>query len=64
MTSASSSSPVVRSAPQANVYTALLLVAVVALAVTLGVVLFTLMSPMPKGYGMEIGDLLAPLTGK
>ena len=64
MTSAPSVSPVVRSKPQANIYTALLLVAVVALVVTLAVVLYTLMSPMPKGYGMEVGDLLAPLTGK
>ena len=47
--------------PRANVYTVLLLVAVLALAFTLGWVLWHLMSPPPTGCGMELGDLFAPL---
>jgi hypothetical protein len=62
MTSVPSASQVVRAKPQPNIYTALLMVAVVVLLVTLGVVLFTLLSPMPKGYGLEFGDLLKPLS--
>jgi hypothetical protein len=37
-------------------------VAIIALAVTLAVVLLTLLSPMPAGYGLKIGDLVSPLT--
>jgi hypothetical protein len=61
MTSAPSSAPVVRGKSQPNIYTALLLVAVVALLVTLVVVLWTLMAAPPKGYGLQIGDLFGAL---
>jgi hypothetical protein len=61
MTSAPSASSVVRAKPQPNIYTVLLMVGVVVLLATLVVVLYTLMSAMPKGYGMDFGDLLAPL---
>ena len=64
MTSAPSIAPVVRAKPQPNVYTALLLVGVVVLLATVVVVLYTLMSPLPKGYDMGLNDLLAPLAPK
>lgn len=61
MTSMPSGGPVVPVKRQPNIYTVLLLAAIVALAVTLGVVLYTLMSPTPQGYGLEFGDLFSPL---
>jgi len=62
MTSAPSSTPAGLAAkPNPSIYTVLLIVAILVLAVTLVVVLWTLMSPMPKGYGLQFGDLFAPL---
>ncbi|HUT57916.1 MAG TPA: hypothetical protein VNA25_08710 [Phycisphaerae bacterium] len=61
MTSTPSGGPVIPVKPQPTVYTVLLLVAIVALVVTLAVVLYTLMSPTPQGYGLEFGDLFGPL---
>ena len=52
---------VVQVQPQANVYTILILVAVVILAVALGVVLHTLLADSPAGYGLNFGDLFGPL---
>jgi hypothetical protein len=50
--------PVVTTRPQADIYTVLLLVAIVCLAVTIGVVLYNLMSPVSAGgYGLSFGDL-------
>jgi hypothetical protein len=50
-----------RAQPQPNVYTVLLIVAVLALLATLVVTLWTLMAPMPGGYGLKFEDLFAPL---
>jgi len=48
--------------PGPNVYTALLLVAIIALAVTIGFSMHHLMSsPQNGGYGLAIGDLFAPV---
>jgi hypothetical protein len=61
MTSAPSGAPLSGSKPQPTVYTALLIVASVVLLATLIVTLNVLMSPMPKGYGMDFGDLFKAL---
>lgn len=57
MTSTPTAAPAAAAKPQPNVYTALLVIAALALLATLVVVLWTLLSPMPNGYGMAIGDL-------
>lgn len=51
----------VRSQPPPNIYTVLLLVAVVALLAALIVTLWTLLSPLPNGYGMELGHFFGPV---
>jgi ABC-type tungstate transport system substrate-binding protein len=63
MTQMQSGSPVVEVRPQANIYTVLLVVAILVLAVTVGVVLYNLLSAVGPdgGYGLEIGDLFKPL---
>ena len=48
--------------PQPNVYTLLLIVAILALALTLGLVMYNLMAPMPTGYGLDFGTLFNPST--
>jgi ABC-type dipeptide/oligopeptide/nickel transport system permease component len=62
MSQLSSQGPVIQVKPQPNVYTVLLVVAAVALAVTIGLVLYNLMAEPPAGYGLSFGDLLGPLT--
>ena len=57
-----SARPVHGAQPQPNVYTVLLIVAVLALVATLIVVLWTLMSATPAGYGLKLEDLFKPLT--
>ena len=49
-----------KGAPQANVYTVLVIVAILALGVTIGLVLYNLLSPVPDGYGLDIGALFDP----
>lgn len=51
--------PAQSSRPNPNVYTALLLVAIVAIAASLVVVLSQLLSP--TGYGLQFGDLFGGL---
>ena len=53
--------PVVTVKPQANIYSVMLLVAVVALAMTIGVCLWKLLAPMPAGYGLELKQLFDTL---
>ena len=54
---------------QPNMYTIMLIVAILVLAITIGLVLYNLLSPVilldgqPGGYGMEIGDLFKPSQG-
>ena len=43
-----------------NIYTLLLIIAILALAITVGVVLWNLLAPTPDGYGMSFGDLFTP----
>ena len=44
--------------PQANIYTVLVFVAIVALGVTVGFVLYNLLMPVADGgYGLQFGDL-------
>lgn len=62
MTQMPSQSPLVETRPQPNVYTVLLFVAVVALAVAIGVALWKLMSAPPTGYGLRVGDLFKPFV--
>ena len=54
--------PVVEVKPQPNVYTILVLLAVVALALAVGMCLWKLTSAPPVGYGLEIKDFFKPLT--
>jgi hypothetical protein len=49
--------PVIEVRPQPNVYTILLMVAVVALAAAVSVAAWKLMSQPPVGYGLQLGDL-------
>ncbi len=53
--------PMIEVKPQPNIYTVLLVAAIIVLAVTLGLVVWNLLAPSPKGYGMEPGDLLKPV---
>ena len=61
MTQVPAQGPVVYAKPQPNIYTVLLIVANLALLVTIGVVLYNLMASPPAGYGLRFGDLFAPL---
>ncbi|MDY6913684.1 MAG: hypothetical protein SVT52_04415 [Planctomycetota bacterium] len=60
MTQLPSQEPVVQVKPQANIYTLLLIVAVLALAVTIGIVIWSLLSPPPEGYGLTFESLFKP----
>ncbi len=57
MTQANGEQPVVTVKAQPNVYTVLLIVAIIALGVAIGLVMNHLMSPPPKGYGLSFGAL-------
>ena len=43
--------------PQPDVYTAMLVIAIVALVVTVGIVLWNLLSSMPEGYGLTFSAI-------
>ncbi len=54
--------PVVEVRPQPNVYTILLLIAIIALGIAVGVCYWKLTSPPAAGgYGMEFGEFFEPL---
>ena len=57
MTQANGEQPVVTVKAQPNVYTVLLIVAIIALSVAIGLVMNHLMSPPPDGYGLSFGAL-------
>jgi len=67
MTQLPSQAPVVEVKPQPNIYTLLLIVAIIALGTTVGIVMHNLMSPVVRsdggagGYGMSFGDLFETL---
>jgi hypothetical protein len=46
-----------------NVYTVLLILAIVALGAALAMVLVGLLAEPPQGYGLSFGDLFRPDTG-
>ncbi len=52
-----SQGPAVRVKPQPDVYTVLLVIAIIALAVTLGIVLWNLLSSPPEGYGLPFSAI-------
>ena len=53
--------PVVQAA-QPDIYTLLMIVAILALATTMGFVLYNLMAAVPNGYGLTVGDLFQPVA--
>ncbi len=57
MSQTTSQGPVVRVKPQPNIYTALLLVAIVVLIATLAITLYNLMAAPPAGYGLTFGEI-------
>jgi len=61
MTQAPSKGPVVEVKPQPNIYTILLLVAVLALGTTIGFVMHNLLTPLEKGgYGVPFEKVFEP----
>ncbi|MHC4981981.1 MAG: hypothetical protein ACYTF6_02295 [Planctomycetota bacterium] len=48
--------------PQPNVYTVLLVIAILAICVTVGVVIWKLTSPMDAGYGIRLKHIFSPGT--
>jgi len=61
MTETPTGGPVVQVKPQPDVYTVLLIVVIILLAVTIGIVLHNLMAPVESGgYGLGFGDLFQP----
>ena len=61
MTQLPTQSPVIQVKAQPNVYTVMLIVAILALGMAVGFVMYSLMAPLPKGYGMEFDELFKPL---
>lgn len=59
MTEIQSKPPVVKAKPQPDVYTLLMVVAIVTLGVTIALVLCNLTSD--GGYGMNLSELFGPL---
>jgi energy-coupling factor transporter transmembrane protein EcfT len=54
---------VVEVKPQANIYTVLVIVALIALIAAAVIVAMNLTTPVAEGgYGLEFGDLFKPLT--
>jgi hypothetical protein len=60
MTQTPSQPPTVEVRPQPNVYTVILLVAVIALALAVAIVFWKLTSPPPAGYGLNFGAMFEP----
>ncbi len=53
--------PVVSSA-QPDIYTLMMILAIIALATTMGFVLYNLMAAVPDGYGLSVGEFFQPLA--
>jgi len=62
MTETPTQGPVVEVKAQPNIYTILVLLAVIALVIAIGACFWKLTSSPPVGYGLEIKDFFAPLT--
>ncbi len=54
-------SPVASSA-QPDIYTLMMIIAILALATTMGFVLYNLMAAVPGGYGLSVGDFFQPVA--
>ena len=54
--------PLVESRPQPNIYTVLILIAVLALGLTVGLVFSNLTAAPPDGYGLKFEQLFDPIT--
>ncbi len=54
--------PVVPVRPQPNVYTVLMIIAIIALCVAIAYVAWRMTSPMPDGYGLSFEHLYQPKT--
>lgn len=48
--------------PAANVYTVMMAIAIIMLVAAIFVVGLKLLSPLPNGYGLTIGDLFKSVT--
>ena len=59
MTQVPSERPIAEVQPQPNIYTLLLIVAIVALVITIGVMLYNLLSKMPAGYDLNVGQVFS-----
>lgn len=53
-------SNVVEVKPSANVYTVLIIIALLSLLATIGIAGRRLMSPAPEGYGISAGEMFSP----
>ena len=60
MTQAPSQASLIRIKPQSNIYTLLIILAVLAMGVTVGIAMWSLMSPTPQGYGLSFESLFKP----
>lgn len=47
--------------PEANVYTVLMVVAIIVLLVAVVIVGLKLTGDVPNGYGLSVGDLFSPV---
>lgn len=54
--------PVLHARSQPDIYTLLMIIAILALALTMGFVLHNLMAAVPDGYGLSLGELFQPLA--
>jgi len=61
MTQLPPESPVIEVSPGPNVYTILLLVAIIVLAAGIAAAFWKLTSPLPVGYGLTIKEFLDPI---
>ena len=53
--------PLVPVKPQPSIYTLMIVVAIIVLAVTVGMVMWNLMASPPDGYGLTFGQLFSPV---
>ena len=63
MTQIPSQGPVVQVKAQPDVYTLMIIVAILALGVGIGIVIYNLMAALPNGYGLTVGQLFESLKG-
>lgn len=59
MTQAQLGGPVIAAKPVPNIYTALIVVAIVVMLIAIIIGMYTLLAPMPAGYDLHFGDLFS-----